>query len=166
MTDPNNEPQKPSVNAENNSNAVGSFNIGGDVSGTIHIGNTNIYSTSEDDLLLSSDEIENRLTRFAQFHSERAPVLQESFLSIAKKLRATLGADQNSLSPALKSQREDGVNRMKLMCMEVTDISFRAMCHGQKILRPMIHIHHFSVSLPFAPKTGNSFWGVNRSSKS
>ena len=129
MIDPTDDPKTPNVNAENNSNAVGSISAGGDISGNIHIGN--IYQTPEDDIPLSSDEIENGLTRFAQFLPERAPVLQDSFSSIAKKLRATLGADQNSLSPALKSQREDGVNRMKLMCMEVMDISFRAICLGQ-----------------------------------
>jgi len=129
MPNPTNGSKAPSVNANHNSNAVGSISAGGDISGNIHIGN--VYQTPEDDLPLSSDEIENGLTRFAQFLPERAPVLQDSFSSIAKKLRATLGADQNSLSPALKSQREDGVNRMKLMCMEVTDISFRAICLGQ-----------------------------------
>ncbi|MBE0669191.1 MAG: hypothetical protein IH588_01265 [Anaerolineales bacterium] len=129
MTDPIDEPQTPSVNADHNSNAVGNISAGGDISGNIHIGN--VYQTPEDDLPLSSDEIENGLTRFAQYLPERAPVLQDSFSSIAKKLRATLGADQNSLSPALKTQREDGVNRMKLMCMEVTDISFRAICLRQ-----------------------------------
>ncbi len=129
MTDPNDEPKSPSVTADHNSNAVGSISVGGDISGNIHIGN--VYQTPEDDLPLSSEEIENGLTRFAQYLPERAPVLQDSFSSIAKKLRATLGADQNSLSPAMKTQREDGVNRMKLMCMEVTDISFRAICLGQ-----------------------------------
>ncbi len=129
MTDPNDEPQNPSVNADNNSIAVGSISASGDISGNIHIGN--VYQTPEDDLPLSSDEIENGLTGFAQYLPERAPVLQDSFSSIARKLRATLGADQNSLSPALKAQREDGVDRMKLMCMEVTDISFRAICLGQ-----------------------------------
>lgn len=129
MTHPNDDSKIPSVNADHNSNAVGSISASGDISGNIHIGN--VYQTPEDDLPLSSDEIENGLTRFAQFLPERAPVLQESFSSIAKKLRATLGADQNSLSPALKAQREDGVNRMKLMCMEVMDISFRAICLGQ-----------------------------------
>jgi len=129
MTDPTDKRQNQKVNAENNSIAVGSISAGGDISGNIHIGN--VYQIPEDDLPLSSDEIENGITRFAQFLPERAPVLQDSFSSIAKKLRATLGADQNSLSPALKTQREDGVNRMKLMCMEVTDISFRAICLGQ-----------------------------------
>ncbi len=129
MTDPTDEPKTPSVNADHNSNAVGNISAGGDISGNIHIGN--VYQTPEDDLPLSSDEIENGLTRFAQFLPERAPVLQDSFSSIAKKLRATLGADQKSLSPALKAQREYGVNRMKLMCMEVMDISFRSICLGQ-----------------------------------
>ena len=128
MTDPNDEPKTPNVNADHNSNAVGSISAGGNI-GDIHIGN--VYQTPEDDVPLSSEEIENGLTRFAQYLPERAPVLQDPFSSIAKKLRATLGADQNSLSPALKAQREDGVDRMKLMCMEVTDISFRAMCLGQ-----------------------------------
>ncbi|MBK8784596.1 MAG: hypothetical protein IPO22_22995 [Anaerolineales bacterium] len=129
MTDPTDDSKTPNINADHNSNAVGSISAGGDISGNIHIGN--VYQTPEDDLPLSSDEIENGLTRFAQFLPERAPVLQDSFSSIAKKLRATLGADQNSLSPALKAQREDGVDRMKLMCMEVMDISFRAICLGQ-----------------------------------
>ena len=84
MTDEN------KVQANHNSNAVGSISAGGDISGNIHIGN--VYQTPEDDLPLSSDEIENGLTRFAQFLPERAPVLQASFSSIAKKLRAaTIG---------------------------------------------------------------------------
>jgi WD40 repeat protein len=128
MTDQEDK-DKFSAQANDSSIAIGKLEIGGDVSGNIHIGN--VYQTSEDDLPLFSDEIENGLTRFAQYLPERAPVLRDSFSSIARKLRATLGADQNSLSPALKSQREDGVNRMKLMCMEVTDISFRAICLGQ-----------------------------------
>ena len=117
MTNPTDDSKTPSVNADHNSNAVGSISAGGDISGNIHIGN--VYQTPEDDLPLSSDEIENGLTRFAKFLLERAPILQDAFSSIAKKLHATLGADQNSLSPALKSQREDGVNHMNLMCMEV-----------------------------------------------
>jgi WD40 repeat protein len=129
MTDPTDEPQKPNVHANHNSIAVGSISAGGDISGNIHIGN--IYQTPEDDLPLSSDEIENGLTRFAQFLSERAPVLQDSFSSIAKKLRTTLGANQNSLSPTLKNQREETLGVMKPMCMEVMDISFRAICLGQ-----------------------------------
>ncbi len=87
MTNPNDDPKIPSINADHNSNAVGSISAGGDISGSIHIGN--VYQTAEDDLPLSSDEIENGLTRFAQFLPERAPVLQESFSSIAKKLHAT-----------------------------------------------------------------------------
>ncbi|MBK9782303.1 MAG: hypothetical protein IPP55_20100 [Anaerolineales bacterium] len=87
MTNPNDDPKIPSINADHNSNAVGSISAGGDISGSIHIGN--VYQTAEDDLPLSSDEIENGLTRFAQFLPERAPVLQDSFSSIAKKLRAT-----------------------------------------------------------------------------
>ncbi|HNB93291.1 MAG TPA: hypothetical protein PKV31_10285, partial [Saprospiraceae bacterium] len=129
MTDENNE-DTPDVQANNQSIAVGSISAGGNI-GDIHIGNTNIYNTPEDDIPLSSDEIENGLTRLIQYLPERAPILQDQFSSISKKLRTTLGADLNSLSPVLKSQREDGVNRMKLMCMEVTDISFRAMCLGQ-----------------------------------
>ncbi len=128
MTDPNDEPKKPSVNADNNSNAVGSISAGGNI-GDIHIGN--IYQTPEDDIPVSSDEIENGLTRFAQFIPERAPILQDSFSSIARKLRATLGADQNLLSHTLKKQREETLDAIKPMCMEVTDISFRAMCLGQ-----------------------------------
>jgi WD40 repeat protein/energy-coupling factor transporter ATP-binding protein EcfA2 len=127
--DDENEKDQAKVHAEDNSVAVGSISAGGDISGSIHIGN--VYQTPEDDIPLSSEEIENGLTRFAIYLPERAPILQDQFSSIAKKLRATLGADQNSLSPALKAQREDGVNRMKLICMEVTDISFRAICLGQ-----------------------------------
>ncbi len=129
MTDLTDEHQKSNINADHNSNAVGSISAGGDISGNIYIGN--VYQTPEDDLPLSSDEIENGLSRFAQYLPERAPVLQDSFSSIAKKLRATLGADQNSLSPILRKQREEAFGVMKPMCMEVTDISFRAICLGQ-----------------------------------
>ena len=64
MTDPRDNPKTPSVNADHNSNAVGSISAGGDISGNIHIGN--VYQTPEDDIPLSSDEIENGLTRIAQ----------------------------------------------------------------------------------------------------
>lgn len=74
MTDPNDEPKKSSVNAENNSIAVGSISAGGDISRNTHIGN--VYQASEDDIPLSSDEIENGLTRFAKYIPERAPVPQ------------------------------------------------------------------------------------------
>ncbi len=59
--------QEQAPQADNNGIAVGEISIGGDVSGNIHIGHTNIYNAAEDDLPLSSDEIENGLTRFAQF---------------------------------------------------------------------------------------------------
>ncbi|MFN8413444.1 MAG: hypothetical protein U0Z26_13745 [Anaerolineales bacterium] len=42
MTDSNEEPKKPNVNADHNSNAVGSISAGGDTRGNIHIGN--VYS--------------------------------------------------------------------------------------------------------------------------
>ncbi len=96
----NDDVNKPDVNADHNSNAVGSISAGGDISGNIHIGN--VYQTPEDDLPLSSDEIENGLTRFAQYLPARAPVLQDSFSSIAKKLRATLGADQKLAQPRIE----------------------------------------------------------------
>ena len=156
MTDQNDEPKKPNVHAENNSIAVGGIFASGDISGNIHIGN--IYQTPEDDLPLSSDEIENGLTRFAQFLPERAPVLQDSFSSIAKKLRATLGADQNSLSPALKTQREDGVDRMKAMCEEVLDIKFRAICLGQN-LPPYDSRPPFLGLFAFRPEDREFFFG-------
>ncbi|HNN13291.1 MAG TPA: hypothetical protein PKL78_07025 [Anaerolineales bacterium] len=43
MPNPKDEPTTPNVYADHNSKAIGSFNIGGNVSGTIHIGN-NIFS--------------------------------------------------------------------------------------------------------------------------
>ena len=110
---------------------IGTISIGGDVGGNITIGSTTIYNAAEDDLPLSSDEIENGLTRFAEILLERAPILQEQFSSIARKLRGTLGADQGSLSAVLKAQREEELNLIKSMCMEVTDISFRAVCLGK-----------------------------------
>src|SRR4030095_10476000 len=86
---------------------------------------------SEDDVPLTSAELEKGLTRFAEYLPERAPVLQEKFASIAKKMRSTLGAELSALSFTVKAQREDTVNQMKSMCMEVLDISFRALCTGQ-----------------------------------
>jgi uncharacterized delta-60 repeat protein len=124
------EKNKASVSAEDNSVAVGNISVGGNV-GDIHIGNvTNVYNAAEDDVPLSSAEIENGLTRFAEYLPERAPVMADKFNATAKKLRATLGADLNALSPTLKTQREDNLNIAKLMCMEALDISFRALCLG------------------------------------
>ena len=48
MPNPNEESNPPSVNADHNSNAVGSISAGGDISGNIHIGN--VYQTPEYDL--------------------------------------------------------------------------------------------------------------------
>ena len=126
-----NEKDEPKVQADHNSIAVGKISAGRDISGSIHIGDKVYQYETEEDVPLTSDEIENGLTRFAEYLSERAPILQERFSSIAKKLRATLGADVKSISPTLKTQREDTVNEMKSMSMEVLDISFRALCQGQ-----------------------------------
>lgn len=120
------------VRAEENSVAVGSISIGGSVDGNITIGNvTNIYNVAEEDAPFKSEAIENGLIRFAEFLPERAPVMTEKFNAAARKLRATFGAETSALSPALKSQREDNLNLIKLMCMEALDISFRALCQGQ-----------------------------------
>lgn len=119
------------IQASDNSVAVGNINVGGSVEGNLTIGNTYNYATSEEDTPLSSAELEKGLSRFAEYLPVRAPVLQEKFTSIAKKIRLTLGAELNALSPTLKTQCEDKVNQMKLMCMEVLDISFRALCTGQ-----------------------------------
>jgi len=125
---------EPKVQADNKSVAVGSISVGGSTGDiNIHAGDTNIYQfISEDDVPFTSEELEKGLTRFAEFLPEHAPVLQEKFSPIAKKMRATLGADLSALSPTLKKQREDTVDEMKLMCVEVLDISFRALCTGQK----------------------------------
>ncbi|MFN8413442.1 MAG: PrsW family glutamic-type intramembrane protease [Anaerolineales bacterium] len=120
------------VQADNNSIAIGNLSAGGNISGNIHIGNTTVYQyASEEDVPITNDEIETGLTRFAEFVPERAPVLQEQFNSIAKRLRATLTTDINALSPSMKMQQEDEINRMKLISMEVLDISFRALCQGK-----------------------------------
>jgi ABC-type uncharacterized transport system fused permease/ATPase subunit len=52
MSDSNNEPKKPSVNAENNSNAVGGISAGGDISGNIHIGNVG-YTADQVSILIA-----------------------------------------------------------------------------------------------------------------
>jgi energy-coupling factor transporter ATP-binding protein EcfA2 len=52
MTDPNEEPKTPSVNADHNSIAVGSISPGGDISGNIHIGNVG-YSANEVSVLIT-----------------------------------------------------------------------------------------------------------------
>jgi formylglycine-generating enzyme required for sulfatase activity len=119
------------IQANDNSVAVGNINVGGSIDGNLTIGNTYNYATLEDDAPISSEELEKGLTRFAEYLPERAPVLQEKFASIAKKIRLTLGAELSALSPILKTQREDTVNQMKLMCMEALDISFRALCTSQ-----------------------------------
>jgi RsiW-degrading membrane proteinase PrsW (M82 family) len=120
------------IHAEDNSIAVGGIQIGGDVAGNITIGNTTVIQySSEEDVPFSSEELELGLTRFAEYLPERAPALQEKFSAIEKKLRVTLGMDSKFLSPTLKEQHMDGINRLKLLCMEVLDISFRALCQGQ-----------------------------------
>src|SRR5688572_6630551 len=118
--DDKNEKDEPKVQADNHSIAVGKISVGRDVSGNIHIGDTKVYQyEAEEDIPLTSDEIEIGLGRFAEYLPERAPILEERFFSIAKKLHATLGADLKSLSPTLKTQRKDAVDEMKLMSVEV-----------------------------------------------
>ena len=52
-------------------------------------GDTNVYQyVFEDDLSLTSAELEKGLTRFAGYLPERAPVLQNQLSSITKKLRS------------------------------------------------------------------------------
>jgi WD40 repeat protein/energy-coupling factor transporter ATP-binding protein EcfA2 len=121
---------KAGVQADNNSIAVGGISAGGDISGTIHIGNVYNYA-SEEAVLLMNAEIEMGLAKFSSLLPERAPIMEKDFGSCAKKLRATLGAEAHSLSPILKSQREDSLIKMKLMCMEALDISFNALCRGE-----------------------------------
>ena len=127
------EPEEPKVQAGDNSNAVGNINVGGNVGGDIHIGNTtNVYQyESAEDVRLSNEEIENGLTRLAEYLPERAPVMLASFDAEAKNLRAVLGPDPKSLSTQLRRQYEDGIDRMKLLCLEVLDISFHALCNGE-----------------------------------
>ncbi len=130
--DDTNKKDEPNIKADNKSVAIGSIAVGGSVGDiSIHAGDNVYQYASEDDVPLTSEELEKGLTRFAEYLPERAPILQEKFKSIAKKLRATLGAELSALSPILKTQREDTVNQMKLMCMETLDISFRALCAGQ-----------------------------------
>jgi hypothetical protein len=127
------KPEKPNTQADHKSVAIGSIAAGGNIGDIkIQTGDTKIYQyASEDDVPLTSAELEHGLDCFAAFLPERAPVLQERFVSISKKLRATLGSELNELSPVLKRQRQDATDEMKLMCMEVLDISFRALCTGQ-----------------------------------
>ena len=131
--DDENKKEEAKIQADNKSVAIGSIAVGGSVGDiNIHAGDTKVYQyASEDDVPLTSAELEIGLTRFAEYFPERAPVLQDKFTPIAKKMRGTLGAELSALSPILKTQREDTVNQMKLLCMEVTDISFRALCTGQ-----------------------------------
>ena len=124
------KPEKDNVSAEENSIAIGKIEIGGDVSGNIHVGNVYNYATEEDETF-SNAEIENGLAQFAELLPERAPILQDQFSALAKKMRATLGTDINSLSPTLKKQYEETLETVKSLSLEVLDISFHALCTGK-----------------------------------
>ena len=127
------DPAESEVHAEGDSVAIGNF-AARDVNAPVILGKDNvlhIYEASEDDAPLSSEQIEHGLNRLNELLPERAPVLQEKFAGLAKKLRGTLGADMKALSPALKKQRTEQLDAIKRMCMEVTDISFHALCTGQ-----------------------------------
>jgi formylglycine-generating enzyme required for sulfatase activity len=122
---------EPNVRAEGDSVAVGRVTTG-DVHGHVVIGkDVRIYAATEDEAPLSSAEIESGLQRLRALLPERAPILQDEFEAIAQTLSATLGADARALSPSLKKQREEQLETVKAMCMEVTDISFHALCTGQ-----------------------------------
>jgi hypothetical protein len=128
------DPAKLHIHAEEGSTAVGRLYVRDILNGNVVVGNDNIinvYKYSEEETPLSGDEIENGLKRLNEILLVRAPILQDLFATIAKRLRATLGADIQELSPALKRQREEQLDVVQLMCMEVTDITFRALCHGK-----------------------------------
>ena len=129
--EPEESPEEPKARADKDSIAIGKIEIGGNIEGNLTIGHTTYQYASEEDVPLTSEELENGLTRLAGYLPERAPVLLDQFSSIAKKLRATLGAELNALSPTLKKQREENLEAVKSVCMEVLDISFRALCTGQ-----------------------------------
>src|ERR1044072_3653838 len=109
MTDTNEE-DKPKIEAKDHSISVGSIRVGGNVGGDFHIGTKNVYQyASEEDVPLSSAELEHGLQSLAGFLPERAPVLETKFATLAKRLRATLGADVTALSPTLRAQRLEAV---------------------------------------------------------
>lgn len=151
--------EKTNIQASNNSNAVGSISVGGDVSGNIHIGNVYSYG-SEEDAPLTNEEIENGLSRLAGFLLERAPVMQKQFEEAAKKLRMTLGPDPKSLSPMLRQQYDDGIDRMKLICLEALDVSFQSLCKGENP-PPYDSRPPFLGLFAFKPEDSEFFFGRN-----
>ena len=78
---------------------------------------------------LSTSQIEHGLLELWELIPMRAPVLEDRFAGVAKKLRATLEPDGQALSPA---QREEQLAEIGQLCLEVIDISFHALCTGQK----------------------------------
>lgn len=128
------DPAKLHIQAEEGSTAIGSVYVRDMVDSNVIFGNENIinvYKYAKEEAALTGDEIENGLKRLHEILPVRAPILQGLFATIAKRLRATLGADIQDFSPALKRQHEEQLDVVQLMCMEVTDITFRALCLGR-----------------------------------
>jgi len=162
MDDDNNELNK-SISANNNSVVAKDIKADNN-SGTIIIGNntTNNYARTEEDTPLKVAEIQNGLRLFAEFLPERALVLQEEFDEISRNLSNTLVAEIDSLSKDLKKQREDNLDMMKEMCLEILEVSFHALCRNKTTLQHEKQISPFKGLNAFRPEDKGFYFGRDK----
>jgi energy-coupling factor transporter ATP-binding protein EcfA2 len=81
---------------------------------------------------LTVTEIAFGLERLSTLLTERAPILLPEFQGHAEKVRATLKADVEALSPEVRSERETALAAVNQLCGEVCDLSFNALALGQE----------------------------------
>ena len=80
---------------------------------------------------LTDAEIRSGLDLLPALVKERAPVLMVESEALAKKMRATLGADASALSAESQRERDLNLNALNQLCTEVLDLSFNALALGQ-----------------------------------
>ncbi len=95
------------------------------------IGGKPIFSDSLD-RPLTGREISFGLDTLATLLETRAPVLLKEFEGHARKIRSTLDADVEALSPQLQNERRQALEDINQVCVEVVEIAFNALSLGQR----------------------------------
>jgi WD40 repeat protein/energy-coupling factor transporter ATP-binding protein EcfA2 len=95
------------------------------------IGGKPIFNDSLD-RPLTSKEIAFGLETLATLLETRAPVLVKEFEGHARKIRSTLDADFDAISPQLQNERRLAMEDINQICVEVVEISFNALALGQQ----------------------------------
>jgi len=81
---------------------------------------------------LNGLEIETGLTQLAELLPDRGPILKNEFEKLSRRIRPTLNTDLRALSSEALAERTGNLARLNSLCLEITEISFNALCIGVK----------------------------------